>query len=77
MKAPLERIADALDRIADVMCAEHDAVREARELAAGEVSPYDCSHPREYRYDNNEGAILRRGCHLCGVDDITKVRRAG
>lgn len=74
--AAKESIAESLRRIADVMCAQHEEYEEAKAWNARQVNPAECDHPREHRYDNSDGAILRRGCHLCGVEDITKARRS-
>lgn len=68
-------IAESLRRMADMMAADREEMRQAAEEQADYVDPVDCDHPREARYDNTDGAILRRGCHRCGADDISAYRK--
>lgn len=68
-----ERIATALERLVEIMETDRQEMRHAELEAAAVPTPQECEHPREHRYDNSKGAQVRRGCSLCGSEDISKV----
>lgn len=75
MSNALERIADALEGIEQMMREDRDMMQRHQEEAAQYVDPATCEHPRTHRVPHEDGAFARIGCQLCGADDITKIVR--